>query len=41
VFYDAVAGDAEGERAAAVVYVLAVGKKRRNVLHIAGEVVET
>jgi hypothetical protein len=39
VFYDVVAGDAESKTGADVVYILAVGKKQRNVLRIAGEVV--
>jgi hypothetical protein len=41
VFYDVVAGDPESKARPNVVYILAVGKKQRNVLRIAGEVVET
>jgi hypothetical protein len=39
VFYDVVAGDPESKTGADVVYILAVGKKQRNVLRIAGELV--
>ena len=39
-FYDVVARGRESKMPADVVYVLAVGKKQRTVLRIAGEVVE-
>jgi len=40
VFYDVIARDPASKAEANVVYVLAIGKKQRNVLRIAGEVVE-
>ena len=39
-FYEVLPRERELEKAADVVYVLAIGKKERNVLRIAGEVVE-